>query len=49
MKLDEKTNLFIIEATDLYFNDVHSKWLPVPSFWIGNYVQNHSHRIQSKP
>jgi hypothetical protein len=21
----------------------------VPRFWIGDYVQNHSHRIQSNP
>ncbi len=49
MKYDDKSQLFIIEATDLYFDEVYSKWFPVPRFWIGDYVQNHSHRIQSNP
>jgi len=48
MKLDIKTNLFIIESTDLYFEEVSSKWLLVPRFWVGNFIQNHSHKIKSK-
>lgn len=40
--------LQIIEATDLYFDEVSAAWHPVPSFWIGDFVKNHSHKIKSK-
>jgi len=27
----------IIEPTDLYFNEVHGKWFPVPKHWVGDF------------
>jgi hypothetical protein len=48
MKLDIKTNLLIIESTDLYFYEVSQRWILVPSFWVGDFIQNYSHQIKSQ-
>jgi hypothetical protein len=37
----------IIEPTDLYFNEVHGKWFPVPKHWVGDFVSSHSYSIKS--
>jgi hypothetical protein len=47
MKLDIKTNLLIIESTDLYFYEVSQRWVTVPKFWVGDFIHNHSHKIKS--
>lgn len=38
----------IIESTDEYFDTVHQTWRPVPMFWIGDFVETHSHVIRSR-
>ena len=48
MKLDIKTNLLIIESTDLYFYEVSQRWVPVPKFWVGDFIQSYSHKIKSQ-
>lgn len=48
MKKHENCNLLVIEATDLYFDEVRSAWIPVPAFWVGDFVESHSHQIKSK-
>lgn len=35
----------IITKDHEYYDDVHYIWRPVPSFWIGDFVNSHSHNI----
>jgi hypothetical protein len=30
-----------IEATDIYFDEVHRKWHRVPPHWVGDLVASH--------
>jgi hypothetical protein len=48
MKLHPLSGLQIVEATDVYFNDVHNRWLPVPKHWVGDFVSSHTYAIRSK-
>jgi hypothetical protein len=41
------TDLLVIESTDLYYNEVHKKWFPVPKHWIGDFVDMHTDPIMS--
>jgi len=42
------TSSQVIEASDEYYDTVHLKWLPVPAFWVGDFVLCHTHSIRSK-
>lgn len=38
----------VVESTDIYFIESHSKWYPVPKHWIGDFVLSHSYSIKSR-
>lgn len=35
----------IITSKHEYYDDVHFVWRSVPSFWVGDFVASHSHKI----
>ena len=39
----------IITEAHEYFDDVHYVWMRVPSFWVGDFVATHSHKIKCSP
>ena len=41
----ENKDEIITEAHE-YFDDVHYVWMRVPSFWVGDFVATHSHKIK---
>jgi hypothetical protein len=39
------SSLLMITIYSLYFNEVHQKWLPVPSHWVGTFPEEWSFKI----
>jgi hypothetical protein len=46
MKKHRIINELVVESTDQYQDIVSLKWLPVPKFWIGDFVRSHHHDIR---
>ena len=42
------TAFLLVEATDVYFDEINGAWLLVPKHWIGDFVSSHSYSIKSR-
>lgn len=42
----EPTMNEIITTAHEYFDDVYYIWRKVPSYWVGDYVSSHSHKVR---
>jgi hypothetical protein len=38
----------LVEASDVYFDEINDRWFSVPKHWIGDFVSSHSYSIKSR-